>query len=330
MDFICFIASKDDSDRRFDKLARRLIPAQSLSSIYKLIRKGLIKLNGLSSQPSTKVHCGDKIEVAAFLISNEDEPLKKDFPIITSQQDNVVLSDVFKNEFIRVINKPYDTLVQGNSLKNKVLCNIVLEEYFKEKNEKSLSFRPGPLHRLDKKTTGILVFSQNLFGARWFSSCLAEHKIKKTYIALLQGRLDDECIWDEAILRKTDNKSKDFFHKSYSSPTGKEALTFVKPLAHGKINNQPITLAQINIETGRTHQIRLHGKIHGHPLAGDTAYGAKAIKANQDFFLHAWKMQFPYPNPINLPENLTAPLPVYFKNIIEKCLPAFDIKPYNI
>ena len=191
----------------------------------------------------------------------------------------------------------------------------------------SLSFKTGPLHRLDRKTTGLLAFSQNLQGAQCFSEKIKSHEIQKVYLALLEGNLTENQIWEEKIDKSeisnekgTRRKDSGRFHTvSVNSDEGKMAHTEVTPLSHGLFWGKDVTLARVLIKTGRTHQIRAQAGFHGFPLLGDTAYGSGKIdskKWGQDFFLHASELHFPPDNPLNLPEKISAPLPKAFENIL--------------
>lgn len=339
MDFIDFTADENDAGRRIDKIVRRLMPDHSLGMIYKYFRKGLVRKNKGKTKPEEKVSLGDNINIAAFLL-NSDSHSQPQKNISQKPQIHISLgSDVFLNQHIRIINKPYDIPVQGGKNISLSLDTIISQEYLQMQQEKgqspSLSFRPGPLHRLDRKTTGILAFSQSLLGAQWFSQAIKEHTIGKEYLALVEGHLQHEQIWQEEIARQAQGKSQGFV-QSQISREGKKAHTKATPVAWGTFQGKPITLVHLEISTGRTHQIRLHCSHHGFPLLGDTAYGGSAIitgntkKSHQDFFLHAWKMKFPSDNPLQLPPLVEAPLSENFRNMIVTHLPEMELKGYII
>jgi 23S rRNA pseudouridine955/2504/2580 synthase len=171
----------------------------------------------------------------------------------------------------------------------------------------SLSFRPGPLHRLDRGTSGIIVFSKTLAGAQAFSALLRRRLLVKRYLALLSGRLGRAETWDDPLAR--DRKSR-VTHRAPADGQGREALSRVTPLE----TRGDVTLALIEIRTGRTHQIRAQAALHGHPLSGDRKYGGPPPAAGTEgFSLHAWELEFPAslvfsPDP-GLPRKITAPPP---------------------
>lgn len=324
MDFLEFNAGIDDNDRRIDKVLRNFIKDVPLSSIYKYIRKNLIKINNKKTTQDYRVKTGDIISIAAFIINdfsenqsesnnlqkNEETTLKKDLEII------------FQNKDILILNKPYDVLVHGsdNSLDKQV------ENYYKKINQnksKSLSFTPGPLHRLDRKTTGLLSFSLSLNGARWFSENIKNHTIQKKYVSVVQNKLLHQEEWIDYIEKKSD-KDNSKFHKVEVSKLKendeqKKCITKITPVKYGKYKNIDITFVEIEIKTGRMHQIRAQAALHNHPLLGDTAYGGLKLEDfSQDFFLHAKELIFPSENPINLPKTVNATLPQPFLEFTDK------------
>lgn len=364
MDFLDFTADENDSGRRLDKIARRLMPDHSLGMIYKYLRKGLIRQNGGRTKPESRIESGDTISIAAFLLQDSpasDEPVgerreqqapeqklrKQGAEQKASPQFNLG-TDLFLNSHIRIINKPYDIPVQGGGNSTISLDKLIVQDYLLRQQERglppSLSFRPGPLHRLDRKTTGILAFSQSLLGAQWFSQALKEHRIGKEYLAIVEGKLAKGQHWQEEIIRSPQKKASSFHH-SVVSQGGKAADTVVRPLGWGNFRGKNITLLHITISTGRTHQIRLHCGHHGFPLLGDTAYGGSplhkktssshrkttgTVPAQQDLFLHAWKLSIPQDNPLSLPPEITAPLPEIFRNMLATHLPEIDLNGYII
>ena len=329
MDFTHFTAGKDDSGRRLDKILRRFLSEESLSSLYKSLRKGLIKVSGKKCDGNFRVSEGDDIQIASFLLgedfSEQSETSKE--PALSAGANSPLSKDiiVFKNESILILNKPYDIPVQPSGSSNGgSLAEIVQKDYEITHKKSSLSFRTGPLHRLDRKTTGLIVFSQNLEGAKWFSEAIKTHDIQKIYLAILEGTLTENVIWEERIQKVENGKQKmergffenDVFHTvSVNSEEGKFAHTEVTPVSHGVLFGKKVTLARILIKTGRTHQIRSQAGFHGFPLLGDTAYGGTKIDSRrfgQDFFLHAAELHFPKNNSLGLPEKILAPVPDFF------------------
>ena len=268
---------------------------------------------------------------------------------ITSKNEAPELPPViFENEDIIIFNKPVNLSVHGSNRKNKADKNQAkasLEEIYRNyyfqlpQSKDSLAFTPGPLHRIDRMTSGLIAFSKSIEGARWFSQAVKNHQIQKKYLALLCGKVTEKCEWTDYIDSKTDSDKTDIkFHtvRISSSPDNsddsnfKEAVSEISPLAYGKYRNQDITLAEIQIKTGRHHQIRSQCGLHSHPLLFDTAYSSsdKTRTAGKEHcFLHAHTLIIPQDNPIGLPAEIQAPPPEDFIQFISKTC---DIKFFDI
>lgn len=319
MDFKDFTAGSDDDGRRLDRILRIFLKEKSLGEIYKLLRKGFIKLNNKKASPESRVSKGDKISIASFLFDNIT-PEKT----VTEKSPEKDLDIVFENEHLLIINKAYDRTVHdpADGLYKEVLA-------YWNKNYKdacdSLSFKPGPLHRLDRRTSGLLVFSKSLEGARWFSDCIKNHTIRKSYYALLSGRLTEEVCWEDYIqLSEEDEVTAFHTVKVISGKTSAEniackAITKAKPLCHGQLNGKAVTMAEVDIETGRKHQIRAQSSFHGYPLYGDSAYGAPSSEG-ETFYLQAFRLTFPKDNPLNLPQEIKIKLNSYFNMVYNKII----------
>ena len=325
MDFHEFKTGQNDISRRIDKVIRIFAPSLSLSEIYKAIRKGLIRVNNKKTRAEYRIEKNDVIFIAAFLLNKENKsPSNKEK--ITFQSILPIKPDiVFENDHIIIINKPYNINVHGN----ETSLDKVIEQYYKNNcNSTSLSFKPGPLHRLDRNTSGLLAFSKSLEGAHWFSKNIQNHVIQKKYYGLVNGKLDNEEHWIDLITNEENEKSG--FHKVIAMKTDilhiskkdndKIAETIATPISFGKFNEQDVTLVRYNIKTGRKHQIRAQSALHGHCLLGDTAYGSEKLKKPfQEFYLTAYELCFPLDNPIGLPNKIIIDLPEPFIQILKYC-----------
>ena len=341
MDFRNFTAGYNDHGRRLDKVARKFLSSVPLSVIYKSIRSGFIKVNGAKKSPDSKIKEGDTLKIADFLLKNM--PSNDDFSGVPSLKNDMIL---FKNDFLIVINKPYDMQVQQSKNGELSLDKIVFFDalcgksgvFSSDFEGQSLSFKPGPLHRLDKKTTGAIVFSQNLEGAKWFSFALQTHKIKKTYLAIVKGKLRENQIWNDKIFLNNEEKNGSGGQKFHTVTVEKEvkigseneknagdlhfkdAETQVFPLGFGRYKNTDFTFVKFEIKTGRKHQIRAQSAYHGFPLLGDTAYGCEKIFEKQDFFLHSFVIDFPIDNPCGMPRAVKCEINNNFENFLERFL----------
>ena len=319
MEFKDFTAGRDDNGRRLDKIIRIFLNDIPLTEIYKLMRKGLIKLNHKKAKPEVRVCEGDVISIAEFILQSDANQQKKT-AISEKTPEPVPLNIVFENEHLLIIDKPYDRTVHGkeDGVYKDVLAYLEQKSSDESSIEKSLSFRPGPLHRLDRRTTGLLVFSKSIEGARWFSEGIKNHTIHKKYYGLAQGELKETELWQDT-LSDSDNSSEGFYTVE-ENEDGQKAETVAKPVAIGKLNGKKVTLIEYSIKTGRKHQIRAQSALHSHPLAGDTAYGSQKQKDfNREFYLQAYSLTFPSDNPLNLPAEIKIRLSSDFIKVLKYC-----------
>ena len=322
MEFKDFTAGADDKDRRLDRILRVFLKEKSLGEIYKLLRKGLIKVNHKKAIPEYHVNSGDIISIAAFLFEEnaENKGLHKQLQNHDKKtNEGQALSIIFENEHLLIIDKPYGQSVHGEKDGiHKAVLNY-LESKTGEKQAKSMSFRPGPLHRLDERTTGLLVFSKSLEGARWFSEGIKNHTIHKKYIGLAQGKLEKQEEWKDKL--SDDEKSHGFYTVKNDEEKGALAETIARPLAYGNYKGQPVTLVEYQIKTGRKHQIRCQSALHKHPLLGDKAYGGRRLDdaAGMEFVLRAVELVFPEDNPLGLPDKIKSGLTAQIIDILQCC-----------
>ena len=301
MEFERFCAGHDELSRRLDRVSKRILEAKGVTgNVFSLLRKGLIRINGRHSLPSYLIKEGDVICVARFLLEGGKPHLKKiSSPCATfTPLDTIDLIDsmattLFRNDHLWILNKKPGVCVQPDG-RHSSLFDVVAACTIKS----SLSFKPGCLHRIDQGTSGIVVFSQSATGARWFSSKLRGHTLKRSYLAIAQGHLArGEIVFDKAI-------------------AGKAALTCIHLLATGSFLGQPLSLVEAQIETGRKHQIRIHLAQNGNPLLGDTRYGGSPLQGSSAhqgrFFLHAAYLRLGE-NPLGAPLEVHAPVPEDFR-----------------
>lgn len=317
MNFCDFYAGQDDENRRLDRVIRIFAKELTLPQIYSGIRKNLIKVNDKKTDAAYHLKKNDKISIAEFLIEktetqNITSPLEKK----TNNSQNKANLDikniiVFENEHILILNKPYNICVHDG--KNNL--TQMVNDYLKKDIRDSLSFTPGPLHRLDKQTTGLIAFSKTIDGARWFTKEIQNHSIKKKYIGISEGKLKETQSWEDEIPQN--------------------AKTIAMPLSYGKFINSKdknsvldLTLIRFSIFTGRKHQIRIQSQLHKIPLLGDERYGAKKISSlKRNFYLHAEKLEIP-DNPLNLPPEISCKPAPDFISFLEEC--NFSLKTLNL
>ena len=295
-----YIVKNESQGKRLDKYVTEQNTEITRTAVQRLIDEKNILVNGKEQKASYKVNENDVVEVEV------PEPKK-----IEIKAEDIPIEVIYEDSDIIVVNKPKGMVVHpGNGNVDGTLVNAIMA-----KCEGSLSgiggeIRPGIVHRIDKDTSGLLIVAKNDKAHVNLSEQIKEHKVKKTYIALVRGVVkENEATIDMPIGRsKTDRK------KMAVCKDGKNAITHIKVLKRW----EHYTLLQVNIETGRTHQIRVHLSYIGYPIIGDYTYS----NGKNEFgvvgqCLHAQKLEFKHPITNKIME-LEAPLPEYFQEIIQK------------
>ena len=270
---------KDDDGKRADRIFRIVLGKMPLSRIYKEIRSGFLRINGKRTKEDAKVAVGDTIDVAQILMEfAQPQEARKTAHSVNREAFRKRIA--FEDEGILVINKKKGELVHSDgSSKRFTPLDQLVREYLEGEIPPSISFSPGPLHRLDRNTSGIIAFGKNTEGAREFSSALQNRETRKCYIALLDGRLTGPEHWEDYLTR--DEKTNTSYVAPEGSGKGDLAITIATPflISGGK------TLAQVEIKTGRTHQIRCQASHHHHPLTGDAKYHGSHNESG--YYLHS-------------------------------------------
>ncbi len=321
-----FRAGKDDEGRRLDRLIRKMFPELPLSWIYSSIRKGYIRQNQKKAHPASKIKMGDEINIKSnFPLpspSNRGEETSMTLLKTVSGGGARLKYDLksmilFENEHVLVLNKPRGLLVHGRES-----LDTLVRAYIPMNQEKSLSFKPGPVHRLDRNTSGIVLFSLSLAGARILSTFIKEGRAEKYYAALFSGRIKKKETWNDYLIRDPVKKVSLGISTSRDAciRKGKIAESIVFPL----ISTDKSTLAFCRLITGRTHQIRIQGALHGHPLVGDRKYGGPAL-LNQ-YILHAFCFRLKTSNSLIGFHQLFAPIPDKSISYLNSLLGKIDVE----
>ena len=262
---------------------------------------------------SKRVLVNGKTQKAGFLVKNNDKislSFAKDVLDINAEPEDIPLDIVYEDDDFAIINKPQGMIVHpAPGAYNHTLVNALLF-HFDSLSKTGDNIRPGIVHRIDKDTSGLLVVAKNDNAHASLAKQIAEHSCFRHYMALLEGNLkEDSGIVDTFISRsKTDRKVMAV------STEGKRAIThynIVKRFAN-------YCLVEFVLETGRTHQIRVHSKHLGHPIVGDKTYGIKNQKFNlEGQLLHAYKLELTHPT-TGKRMSFECEIPEYFNSLLNK------------
>ena len=295
-----YIVSQEEKGKRLDTYIPSVDTDITRTSAQRLIEDGNILVNGKNAKVSYKIQENDKISVE----------IPKPKQIELKAQD-IPIEIVYEDSDIIVVNKPKGMVVHpANGNPDGTLVNAIMAICKDSLSGIGGEIRPGIVHRIDKDTSGLLIVAKNDNAHVKMSEQIKSHEVKKTYIALVRGVFkENEATIDMPIGRSTSDRKKMAVNKN-----GKDAITHIKVLKRF----DKYTLLQVNIETGRTHQIRVHLSHIGYPIVGDYTYS----NGKNEFdvigqCLHAQKLEFKHPITQKY-MCLEAELPQYFKDILDK------------
>ena len=288
------------SNDRLDKTLVKLLPEFSRVRIQSLIKKGLITLNGrVETKPSMIL--GDDIRLEIRIPATEPTNIP---------HEKIPLDIIYEDKDVLVINKPAGMVTHPSAgHQTGTLVNAVLG-YAPDIQGIGGQERPGIVHRLDKDTSGIILVAKNDFSHQWLQDQFRLRKVSKYYLALVDGHpATDSGKIDAHIGRDLSSRKK---MSVVSENKGRKAISDYKVIEKFKEHS----LLEFHPLTGRTHQIRLHCKMLGCPIVGDTVYGRKnpTIKMGRHF-LHAWKLKISLPS--NEMKEFEAELPEELNNVLE-------------
>ena len=278
-------AGEGDVGQRLDNYLMRILKTVPRSHVYRVLRKGEVRVNGKRAKPETRLILGDRVRIPPVRI--DDKPVQAQPS--NSLQSFITSSILHEDEQLLIINKPAGVAVHGGS----GLAFGVIEALRQSRPDlPELEL----VHRLDRDTSGVLLIAKRRSALRQLHSELREREMTKRYLALVSGRW--ELGKKRIDLPLLTNQKQGGERMVRVHPDGQSALSTFEPQQHfGKL----ATLMSIMIGTGRTHQIRVHAAYAGHPVAGDEKYGDKesgeALKAFglRRMFLHAQSLEFTHP-----------------------------------
>lgn len=302
-----FTADTAAAGMRLDQYLAQAIPEISRARVQMLIEDGQVRVEGKSVAPKHKLRGGEAIE-----IEGEPQP-----PPLHAIPEDIPLEVLYEDQYLAIINKPAGMMVHAGSgvsedTRNRGTLVNALLFHFQQLSDVGGQLRPGIVHRLDKQTSGVIVVAKDDITHRKLSEMFAARQVSKTYLALVHGHVaQDETTVNLPIARDLVRRTRMTTRRA----EGRSAVSHVKVLERIQSTYGRFTLVEVRIETGRTHQIRVHMQALGHPVAGDSLYGAPHRIGDAEHslsldrnFLHAAHLVFTHPR-TGKTIDVEAPLP---------------------
>ncbi len=296
----------EDAGKRLDAFLSEKIETWSRSRLQKLIDDGDVSVNEKSAKSSYKLHADDSIEIELT-----------ELPAASFEPENIPLEIIYEDESLAVINKPSGMVVHpGAGISNGTLANAIAYHFKFQIPDSKFENRVGIVHRLDKDTSGLMVVAKTEEIHEKLSEQFREREVFKSYVALVHGAIEENSgMIDQPLAREKHNRTKMSVRRH-----GRNALSLWKV----RKRFEKFTLLNVEIKTGRTHQIRVHLAFINHAVVGDETYNGGRDKTVKDanvrraiadlnrFFLHAERLSFTHPKTLEkmdfylpLPQELT-------------------------
>ena len=300
MEKLNFLVEEDYENERIDKYLPIFIDSFSRSYLQKLIDNSSILVNDKSIKASYKLKVDDKIEV-----------ILPDSIVPDITPENIPLDILYEDDDVIVVNKPKNMVVHPSAGHySNTLVNALL--YHCKDNLSGINgvLRPGIVHRIDKDTTGSVIVCKNDYSHKFIADLLKDHSFTRKYHAIVHGSIDEDEGTIKTLIGRNPNDRKKM---AVVTSGGKNAVTHYRVLK--RFNNY--TYVECSLETGRTHQIRVHMASINHPILGDEMYSNRKSEFKlEGQCLHAKILEFPQPHTGELIKT-DAPLPQYFSHLLE-------------
>jgi 23S rRNA pseudouridine1911/1915/1917 synthase len=314
-----FQVPAESAGTRLDQFMVAQLGSVSRARVQELIAQGAVQVNDAPAKASLKLRGGENITLAAAA----------ERPQIKAVAEDIPLDVVYEDEHLAVVNKPAGMMVHAGAAKaddarnRGTLVNALLHRFGKL-SRGGHTLRPGIVHRLDKETSGLMVVAKNDLAHRKLQEQFAGRNVRKKYVALVHGWPKQEAgTIDRAIARDPVRRIR----MTTRARAGRAAVSHYRVLRRIDSGFGKLALVEVRIETGRTHQIRVHMAAIGHPVAGDALYGAPARlkSANGALslgrnFLHAAELEFTHPE-TGKRLHFRAPLPQELRDFAHKLSP---------
>ncbi len=314
-----FAADPAAANLRLDQYLAQAIPDISRARVQLLIEAGQVRVDGHTAKPKQKLRGGESIE-----IEGSPQP-----PPLHATPEDIPLEILYEDKHLAIVNKPAGMMVHAgagtaapgehDTRNSGTLVNALLF-HFKNLSSTGGDLRPGIVHRLDKQTSGLILVAKDDSTHRKLGEMFSRRQVSKTYLALLHGHLKkDDTTVTLPIARDLVRRTRMTTRRS----DGRSAVSHFRVSERLTTPYGPFTLVEVGIETGRTHQIRVHAQSLGHPVVGDTLYGAPHLISGlpDEFqidrnFLHAAHLSFTHPQTQKKLE-IDAPLPIELESFLK-------------
>ena len=308
----------DDAGQRVDRFARKLLPSATLGHVFKLLRKGRIRVNGRRAKPDQRLAVGDTVVLR--MPDDQAQDLaerrrgRRSAPAARSRE---ALSVLYRDADVLAVDKPPMLLVQpGDDAREPSLDRMVLDLVGEGEAH---TFHPALAHRIDRGTSGIVLFGLTAAGLRGLTEAFRRRQVTKRYLALVHGAPDeDELTIDLPLARDPSDERRGKRMKVSRGPDARRAISEVRVLRRGT----GVTLLEVRPRTGRTHQIRAHLRAVRLPIVGDPTYGIpdETARVRDEAglwrqFLHAFRVELAHPV-TGRPLTVTAPLPDDLRRVL--------------
>lgn len=268
----------NEKEQRIDRFLCKYLNGSTKGNIFKLIRKKLIRINGERTKENYKLVEGDVLTIRL-----SDESLAQLMPEKkTITADSADLTIVHEDDEILIVEKPVGLLTHPDKTEYKKTLATRVQLYLRDLCTRT--FRPAPVHRLDKNTSGLVIFAKTYEALQAINASMRGRAIEKYYLTIVEGNITKEGSI-KGWVTKDEARNKVTLHKR-KIPNSLEVHTDYHPLE----STGEYTLCEVTLHTGRPHQIRVSMASIGHPIAGDYKYGGTQLEGNYSQLLHAWRV----------------------------------------
>ena len=288
----------DEAGQRLDKYLKKLLPAAGTGFLYKMLRKKNIDLNGAKSDGSNILSAGDRVRIffsdetyekmrgganeRGDLAASADSVRNSDKAGLDRIKNSYKLQVILETDDVLIINKPAGILSQGSE-RGQISINDILRQQY---GNNGSTYMPSVCNRLDRNTSGLLLAAKTYAGSRLMSDLIKTHSVRKKYLAIAEGEFKGEGLLKGYLVKDHERnvvRIKDSGEEKDAVSTGYKVLS----------RKDGYSLVEVELITGKSHQIRAHLSSVGHPLAGDIKYGGHPYKGVRHQLLHSWKLVLP-------------------------------------